>query len=105
MRNPKGYGQIFFPDGSKESIAAFDDPANKVRVTGSMYEVDTFRCEHCGGVVHVPAKADVNFVGMCRNCMKPICQKCSAQPCIPFERKLVEAEERGRTLRSYGLED
>jgi hypothetical protein len=102
MRNPGGYAQVFFPDGNKESTAVFDETRTTVNINAGVFELDSFSCSHCNAVVHVPAKSDVNFVGFCRHCMKPVCQRCSALPCHPFEKALQEAEERDRIRRSYG---
>lgn len=99
MRNEGGYAQIFFPDGKRESVA--DLNGTKVRLTGPLFESSTFTCVHCNSVVHVPPRADVNFVGMCRSCMKPVCQKCSGQPCRPWEEAMQRSEARGLARRSY----
>lgn len=95
-----GYAQIFFPEGNdKDSVANLD--GRRVIVSGNMYEASTITCAHCGGVEHIPHKADPNAVGFCRHCMKAICRKCSALPCKPFERSLEEVERKVETLRNY----
>ena len=100
MRNEQGYAQIFFADDGRQHIANLN--GQRIVTNGSMYESSTFTCCHCSHVVHVPPKADVNFVGMCHNCMKPICQECSGKACEPFERKLEREEARGRFFREIG---
>ena len=102
MRNEGGYSQIFFPDGRMRTTA--DLNGKRVNINGAMLETSTFTCFHCNVVVHVLPRADVNAVGMCRNCMKPICEKCAALPCKPWEKKMMEAEARTQALRSYGVE-
>ena len=99
MRNEGGYSQVFFPDGRMRTTA--DLNGTKVEINGAMFEASTFTCIHCNTVIHVPPKADVNFVGMCRSCMKPICQKCSGKPCTPWEEQMQRAEARDQALRSY----
>ena len=95
MINAKGYAQIFFPDGNRESMVRFDGKTAQV-VHGANVELDTFTCAHCGSVEHVQPRVDVNAVGFCRSCMKPICARCSSKPCAPFEKRLIESEERSR---------
>ncbi len=89
-----GHSQIFFCDGNTRdgNLANFGN--EKVLVRSSTYENSTFTCFHCGTVEHVQPKADVNAVGFCRNCLKPICQACSALPCVPFEEKLRMIERK-----------
>ena len=99
MRNEGGYSQIFFPDGRMRTTV--DLNGTKVQLNGSMLEASTYTCFHCNKVVHVLPKADVNAVGMCRNCMKPICQECSNKPCAPWEKKMQAEEARAMALRSY----
>ena len=99
MRNEGGYSQIFFPDGRMRTVA--DLNGVKVKINGAMFESSTFTCVHCGKIEHVLPKADVNAVGFCRNCMKPICRECSSKPCRPLEQALQEAEAKGQARRSY----
>lgn len=103
MRKAGGYAALTFADGIRESIVNFDGMRCEA-VTGSMVERDTYSCFHCNSVVHVPVKADVNFVGFCRNCMQAICQRCAALPCEPFQKKLEAEEARYHARRSYGIE-
>ena len=69
--------------------------------TGIRQEIDTITCNHCGNVVPIKDKLD-NIGGMCRLCMKPVCAGCIENGCTPFEKKLEQAEDRDRMLRSYG---
>lgn len=84
MRKPGGYACIVEPDKATR-------------------EADTFSCVHCNTIVHVPAKADVNFFSICRQCMAPVCKRCAGKGCVPFLKKLEIVEARDRALRSYGL--
>ena len=100
MRNPHGY-------------AAWTDP-NAPATT----ERDTITCGHCNRIVFVkpgtastvyvfpqPAGPDKEDAGAgCRVCMRAICLTChDAGTCTPLERRLEQAEARGRLLRSMGL--
>lgn len=98
MRNPGGYAQLFMP---REGVVNFDGNTKQFVCEGT-YETDTFTCFHHGGVVHVKARADVNAVGFCRNCMRPICEPCSSLPCIPYEKQLEAIERKAETDRHYG---
>ena len=100
IRNEGGYARIFYNDGNREDKARLN--GTQVKIQGSLYESSTFSCFHCNTVVHVPPKSDVNFVGVCRQCMKPICQECSRKVCLPWEKKMQQAEARYQALRSYG---
>lgn len=94
MRNAKGYAVVTMPDDMRETVVNFGNGAQRVKNTHGVYEVDTFACAHCGSIEHVEAKADVNAVGFCKKCMKPICRRCSSLPCSPYERELelIEAK-------------
>lgn len=78
MLRPGGYSTLITPDGPT-------------------VEADTFTCAHCNKVVEVPPRADVNFISMCRCCMKPICNspRCNNFACDPIEKKLDRAEKGG----------
>jgi len=94
MRNPGGQAIIIGNDG----IVNFDGVRCE-EIQGD-YTADTFTCFHCNRIEHVPHKPDVNHVGFCRNCMKPICQRCSDLPCVPFEKKLEMAERKAAFRRT-----
>lgn len=104
MGRQGGYTQIFFCDGNTQEGSVADLSGEKVLIRASTYECDTYTCHHCNQVKHVLPKADVNAVGFCRNCMKAICEPCSALPCIPFEEKLRMIEHKvafDRTLAEF----
>lgn len=91
MRKPQGYGVTKEP-GKKD------------------IEEDTFSCTHCNAIVFVsdqttgkPLPPD-DAGGFCLRCMKHICKRCATDGrCTPFERRLEQAEARGRFLKSVGL--
>lgn len=100
MHKPGGYAVIVSPT---EAVATFDR-LRREQLHAGTNEMDTFSCGHCGSIVHVPARTDpANLGGLCKQCMRLICPRCLDKGCEPLERKLERAEERDRTLRSYGL--
>lgn len=68
-------------------------------------EVDTFTCGHCCKITKVKPKCDpADLGGLCRTCMRLICDRCvNSMRCDPLEVKLERIERRGIALRSYGL--
>lgn len=98
MRRPGGYAVLTAPT---DTVVNFDGMRREFVCEG-VFEADTYTCFHCNSVVHVQAKADVNAVGFCRNCMRPICQRCADRPCVPFEKQLEQIERRAETDRHYG---
>ncbi len=100
MRSPGGYAQIVSPT---ESVVQFDGFRCET-VRAGITEVDTFGCVHCNRIVHVkPMTSMDEFGSMCRNCMKMVCPTCADGPCVPFLKKLEEAEKSEIARRSYGL--
>lgn len=99
MRNPGGYGMLITPD---KAVVHFD--GRRREVNAGTHEVDTFTCFHCGRVKHVKPKMDAaDLGGLCKVCMKLICEHCVGKGCDPFEEKLKRSEARDRALRSYGF--
>ena len=100
MRRPGGYVTIESPDGGMVNFDNF----RCERISAGTVEIDTFVCCHCNRIIHVKPFAPMDeFGSMCRNCMKMTCPTCAAGPCVPFEKRLEEAEKRGIALRSYGF--
>ena len=100
MRRPGGYAVITSPG---PAMATFDGFRCE-QVSAGMLERDTFTCVHCNRIIHVKPFAPMDeFGSMCRNCMGMTCPTCASGPCIPFEKKLDEAEKRQIALRSYGF--
>ena len=101
MRNPGGYGYLVSPDPTD---VVFDSARRRERVSAGTFEVDTFTCFHCCRVTHVRPKMDpADMGGLCKVCMKLICNHCVGKGCDPFEKKLKRSEERDRIRRSYGF--
>jgi len=92
MRKPQGYATVV-GDLRNGTPTVID---HGIRHTEG--EIDTFVCNHCNRVVHVPPRQDAaNIGGLCKCCMNLICARCVDKgTCIPFERKLEEAEARQR---------
>lgn len=73
-------------------------------ITGPGYvkEFDTRTCFHCNSVYVTRAsdpKVKTDLGGFCRVCMRDICSCCcsrseTGEGCIPFEKKLLEFEQR-----------
>jgi hypothetical protein len=56
-------------------------------------------CSHCQKITDFPSKREMmNYVELCRGCMKLICLNCVGKPCIPYE-KQCEIEENTAKLR------
>lgn len=77
----------------------------KFQCYSTIAQFDTFTCEHCNHVVHVPAKCrPEDMGGLCKICMGLICPKCyHLSRCTPYEEKLKRWAARTEALRSYGL--
>ena len=92
MLKPHGYATII------GDLAKKDPKLVEQGVRHTEAEIDTYLCEHCNCVVHVPARADPSTMGgFCRQCMGLICSRCvGKRTCTPWERKMEEAEARQR---------
>jgi hypothetical protein len=67
-------------------------------------EADTFTCAHCQRIEHMPPKSQPPKGGMCRLCMKLVCENCIASGiCDPFEKKLERIEKQDRFRRQLGI--
>jgi len=87
MRRPQGYALAVDPGQQKPVL-----------------ECDTFTCCHCNSIVLVKPKAPPEELGgFCTLCMKNVCPKCVGKKCIPFEKRLLANEARGRLLRAVGI--
>ena len=96
---------MFKPQGQATlvgNLSSLGGPKTSLELDG---EVDTFTCNHCQFIVHVPPRADPSNVGgLCRQCMGLICPKCVARGnCTPWEQTMEKMEAREDALRSYGL--
>jgi hypothetical protein len=100
MRRPGGYAVIFSPETMKANFDGFRCDM----VNPGMYETDTFSCVHCNKIMHVRPMAPMDqFGSMCRNCMKMVCPRCADGPCVPFEKKLAEAERQQYIRQQYAM--
>lgn len=77
--------------GGSDGYVVIDDPG----LPGGRVEYDTYQCAHCNA--HFRRHVGAAPPGMCRLCMRPVCnrQECHSA-CVPFEAKL-EASEGSRT--------
>jgi len=95
MRNPGGYSLIVSADEQRANFDGF-----RCETIGRQHEADTFTCWHCNRIVHVRARANPDeFGSMCRNCMKMVCPTCADKGCVPFLKKLEQAEKKDMIRR------
>ena len=99
MRNPHGYATIV-GDLARETPTLVEQGYRHTEA-----EIDTFTCEHCNRVVHVPPRADPTVMGgYCRQCMGLICPKCvGKRTCRPWEKEMERRESRDRLREAVGL--
>jgi hypothetical protein len=87
MRNPGGTAVICSPDEHRVNFNGRWET-----LPAGVVERDGFTCFHCQEIEHTPVKPGANDIGLCRHCMRRICQKCSGLPCMPFQAKLHALE-------------
>ena len=92
MRNPGGYATVV-GDLAKNAPTIIDHGVRHVEA-----EIDTFTCEHCNRVVHVPPRQDAADIGgLCKQCMGLICPRCTdKRTCTPWEKQMEIREARDR---------
>lgn len=72
-------------------------------------EAATVFCCHCQAIVFLHnlvtgKKDETDIGGFCFKCMKPTCGPCAdGGVCVPFERKIEQAEARERMLAAIGV--
>lgn len=60
-------------------------------------EVHVSRCSHCDTFTEYPSqKQMMEFVDICRGCMKLICLGCLGKPCMPAEKRADHEEKMAR---------
>lgn len=65
---------------------------------GRVTEVYASSCSHCRSITEFPsAKSMMEYVEVCRGCMKLICLRCHGKPCTPAEKE-AERQEREAAL-------
>ena len=77
------------------------DPAN-----GGILEAHSSTCFHCQAITDFPSKKEMmNYVDVCRGCMRLICLACVGKPCRPYEleaeRQELEGQIRKRLERGW----
>jgi len=67
---------------------------------GEITEWPTFTCGHCPNVRRVQPYCDpADLGGLCKICMRVICERCVGLGCDPFEKKLEREEARYHARR------
>ena len=67
---------------------------------GGELETHASTCSHCQHITEFPSlKRMMDYVEICRGCMKLICLECHGKPCRPFEKE-AERQELEYKLRS-----
>jgi hypothetical protein len=80
---PGGIGQYFTP-------------------TGRMTEVATSTCAHCSSITDIPDPKKLHeHTDVCRLCMRLICLKCAGKPCIPWMKRVEQAEEKAYRSQQF----
>jgi hypothetical protein len=68
--------------------------------SGNLKEVHHSSCAHCQTGTEFPSmKEMMNYVEICRGCMKLICLECAGKPCRPWEKECERQEMEGRLRR------
>ena len=71
----------------------FDGPLHD----GRLVEVHSSTCSHCQAQTEFPTqKRMMEFVDVCRGCMRLICLGCVGKPCRPFEAEADRIEREHR---------
>lgn len=74
----------------------FDGPVDDGVLTREVY---ASTCSHCTAITEFASRrAMMEYVEVCRGCMKLICLDCAGKPCRPFEKE-AERQEREARLR------
>lgn len=72
------------------AIGQYFDGPNQ---TGKLTEVHSSKCSHCQHLTEYPSQRRMmEFVDICRGCMKLICLGCVGKPCVPFEQEAERQE-------------
>ncbi len=97
MRNPHGYATAVgdLPVGAPTLVE------DGVRHTEG--EIDTYTCNHCNAVKHVPVRVNPSDIGgLCKQCMGLICPRCVAkQTCTPWEEEMLRREAQSTFRRNF----
>lgn len=67
---------------------------------GNVTTVYASTCAHCGHISEFPSrKRMMEFVDVCRGCMRLICLGCVGKPCVPQEKECERIEKEDRLKR------
>ena len=70
---------------------------DELHYSGSIDEQHASTCFHCQSITEFPSmKRMMEFVEVCRGCMKLICLKCAGRPCRPWEKEVERLENEAR---------
>ena len=62
-------------------------------------------CSHCQRITEFPSRRNMmDYVEICRGCMRLICLECYGKPCLPYE-NFVDQKETEDYLRSRLIKD
>ena len=76
-------------------VGIYTDPA-----FNSPIENHASTCSHCQKITDFPSRKQMmDYVDICRGCMKLICLDCYGKPCMPYEKR-VEIQENEHRIRS-----
>ena len=79
----------------------FDGP----RWDGKLTEVHCSVCAHCQTPTEFPSMRQMmDFVDICRGCMKLICPKCASGPCRPYEKEAERLEQEEMLRRKIHMQ-
>jgi len=68
-------------------------------------EVYASTCKHCQRITEFPSRRKMmEYVEICRGCMRLICLECYGKPCLPYE-KLVDQQESEFQLQQRLIRD
>ena len=100
MRNPHGYATIV-GDLQRGAPTIVEGGVRHHEV-----EIDTYTCNHCNCIKHVPVRADPSDIGgLCKQCMELICPKCVTKgTCTPWEQQMLIRESKAQFQRNFRAE-
>jgi hypothetical protein len=72
--------------------------------SGKLVETHSSACHHCQKLTEFPSmKRMMDYVDICRGCMKLICLECHGKPCRPFEAEAERQEQMAEIQRRVQL--
>jgi hypothetical protein len=74
-------------------VALYCDPLGELEAHAST-------CSHCQHITEFPSmRRMMEYVEICRGCMKLICLGCVGKPCVPYEKECERQEAEYRLQR------